>query len=133
MFVIRWILRLGGDNLLEGRRRLFQIAALKHRHPEGEVVPLERVLVEHPAQGKRPPDLIGLRTGYGPQIFDQPFGMHQPLVNLNNHGVLIEKERSRNGQIPATVEQVTINDVVDVGHILGGEKVGEGEPFSGGE
>src|SRR5882762_620002 len=44
------ILRLAGDNLLEGRRRLFQIAALKHRHPVGEVVPLERTLVEHSAR-----------------------------------------------------------------------------------
>src|SRR6266566_4432193 len=51
--------------------------------------------------------------------------MHRPLVNLNNHAVLVEQERNRNGQIPSAVEQVAVNNVVDTGDFRGGEYVGK--------
>ncbi len=116
------IVRLGGDDLLERRLGLLEIAVLEKRHSISKVVALEafpgRVFLPRAALcacDRR--EYVGTdrRSSLDRR---QPFGIQDPLVNLDDHAVLIEEERRREREIPAAVEQVAINDVVNAGHIL---------------
>ena len=47
------IIRFLSDDLLEGGGRRVEVAMLEERHPVGEVIALERIVIEHPTERKR--------------------------------------------------------------------------------
>ncbi len=62
-------------------------------------------------------------------ILQQSLRIDRALVHLDDHALFVQQERGRNCEIPATVEQVTVNDVVNAGHIFRRKKHRKGEPL----
>ena len=44
------------------------------------------------------------------------------MVNLDEHAALIHEEGSRNGEIPATIKKIAIENIVDTGDFCSREE-----------
>ena len=53
-------------------------------------------------------------------------GIDAALIHLHDHALLIEQEGGRNAEIPAPVEEIAVDDVVDARYFFGRKEDGKG-------
>ena len=82
-----------------------------------KVVALKRALVKGSREGQRFGRAFGRRSRRRLHIFNQSLRIYSPLVDLDDHSLLVNQERSGNAEIAAAVEQIAVDDVVDGNHL----------------
>ena len=89
--VIRnWLVWFYQNHLFEFFRRLFQIAALKQRYSEGEIVALESSLNRCAFQRQGFLQKTGSAAGNRPDVLQQTLRFDHSLVDLYNHAVPVQ-------------------------------------------
>ena len=102
---------------------------LKQRHAVGEVITLKAALVERSPKRKGSSDTLGNGCRSHSRIGQQPFGINQALIDLDDHALIIDQKGGRETQIPPTVEKIAIDDVVYASKLLAGQQIGVGNPL----
>ena len=125
------VIRLGGNDLLERSRCLIQIAVLEHRHAVGKVIALKCALIEGPRKGQRPSHTFGSRDRHRSRICEKAVNFDWALVHLHDHALPIYEEGGRNREVPATVKEISIDDVVDSRQFLRRKEHRKRESFAG--
>src|SRR5664279_6302245 len=102
---------------------------LKHGYTIREVVSQESILYKHTAEWKRFHHAVCRGGRNRDYIASQSICIHRSLVHLDDHAVPIKKERSGKCQVPSTVEQVAIDQVIDPRDFFGGKQCLNAEPL----
>src|SRR6202011_4638407 len=113
----------------EGGGRRVEVAMLEQRHSVREGIALERIVIAHPAKRKCLSHAIGCGGWDSLDILQQSLRIDRTLIHLNDHALSIEQEGGGNCEVPATVKQVTVDDVINARHIFRRKQDREGEPL----
>src|SRR5208283_3480922 len=73
----------------------------------------------------------GGSIGKRAEVFGQARGLDGSLINLDDHSVVVQKERSWERKISAAVEEIAVDDVVDARYLRRCEEDGQGNPLLG--
>ena len=57
-------------------------------------------------------------------------GIDAALIELHDHAFFVDQERGGDAEIPAAVEEIAVDDVVDARYFFGREENGEGNGFA---
>ena len=98
---------------------------LKQRDAKGEVVTLKVPEVLCSVEGKPLSNTLVWRRRNRTQVFQKAIRTNQVLIDLDDHAMLIHKERTRKRKISATIVKVTIQDVIDSGDFVASKQHGK--------
>src|SRR5437773_1525340 len=111
------IFRLSRNHLAERFGRLIQITVLKKRYSVRKLVATKLALMKRAAKRKRFTDALLRTTRLHTEILNEALGRHHPLIDLDDHAVFINQQRRWDGEVSVAVEQETVNQVIDPGHL----------------